>query len=537
MKSACFVIFVLIFTLISKAQDQKYIDSLYHQLKSLNEDTAKINMLNKIASELQYVNQEQIHAMAQQALNLSIAAGYKSGIAEAYYNIGNYYRLKSVYDPAIEYAFKSMDLMEQTENKGGIGRCYNLIGIIYYYLQNYSVSLDYFTKALQISVDQKDKKWIAGNYNNIGLVYEHKGSFDKSLEYYLKALEINIELNNKNWIATNYANIGSLYQSMGNPKCLEYFFKRLNLKKEINDAAGIAVSEYLIGKYFNSQKQFSEALPYLEESLKLNDSVGSLLQATRISNELSITYAGLKNFENAYKFHQLYKRLDDSLNFEENTQKITRLEMQHGFKKDQTLTDIKNQKSFIIRTAIGVCLIFLIILTILLINRQKAKANHHKQEEKKLQLENKLMQEELLFKDKLLQDNIDYLVTKNNLIASVSEKLISRRPSFNLENQHLINEIVLELQVGMENDLWEEFELTFNQVHSDFYKNLNLKLPLLSSSEKKLCAFLRLNMTTREIAAITRQSVSSIETARTRLRKKLNLANSEITLQEYMKQF
>lgn len=537
MKAAYITLLILVIGITCKTQDQKYIDSLMLKLKTIQGDTARINLLNQIASDLQYVNQEQIHEIAVQALDLSTKADYSEGVAEAFYNIGNFYRLKSVYDLAIDYAFKSLDLMEKNQNISGTGRCYTLIGIIYYYLQNYEISLDYFKKALQISVSQQDKKWIAGNYNNIGMVYEHTGIYDKSLDYYMKALEINTEMNNKNWIATNYANIGSLYQAMGNPKCLDYFMKRLELKKELNDAAGISISNYFIGKYYNSQKQFHHSLPYLLEAKKLNDSTGSLLQTTRIAEELSYTYAGLNQFENALQFHEMFKQLSDSLNLVENTQKITRLEMQYRFKKDQALITVKNEKNSILRIILASFLVFSITTTILLINRQKAKAKQHDQEEKKLHLENRLLQEELNFKEKLLQDNIVYLLTKNNLLASVTEKLMSKRNAFNPENQHLINEVILELQQALENDLWEEFEVRFNQVHSDFYKNLNVKFPHLSPGEKKLCAFLRLDLTSKEIAAITSQNINSIETARTRLRKKLIPPNSELNLQEFLKQF
>jgi len=531
------ILLTLLLCFKGTCQDQKYIDSLMSGLDSGLEDTVRINLLNRIASELFYVNQEQIYDIAQQALELSETSDYKTGIAEAYKNLGIYFRLKGVYELAIDYAYKSLDLMEQTNNISGIGRCYNLIGIIYYNLDNNEIGLEYFSKALEIAIQQNDRKWMSGNYNNQGLVYENIGEYGKALECYNKALEINIELNNKNWIATNYGNIGSLYQVMGNPKCLDYYFKRLQLKVELNDAAGISFSSYLIGKYYNAQNKFKDALPFLIDSYSINDSIGSLLQASRIAFELSRAFAGLKNYEEAYKYHVLYKQHDDSLNFEESTQKITRLEMQYNFKKEQSLKEMRYQKTKLLQFALGIFLVSMIITVILLISRQKAKANQQTLEQKKMHLENSLMQEELIFKDELLQDNIDYLVTKNNLISTISEKLIKEKPAFVKENHHLINEIILELQSGKDNDLWEEFELRFNQVQVDFYKNLNNTAPNLTLNDKKLCAFLRLNMSSREIAAITHQSISSIETARTRLRKKLQISNSDLTLPEYLSQF
>ncbi|MCD4747537.1 MAG: hypothetical protein K8R58_14675, partial [Bacteroidales bacterium] len=64
----------------------------------------------------------------------------------------------------------------------------------------------------------------------------------------------------------------------------------------------------------------------------------------------------------------------------------------------------------------------------------------------------------------------------------------------------------------------------------------NNKFPDLTANEKKLCAFLRLNMTTKDISAITHQTSNSIEVARTRLRKKLNLSNKDINLVTFISQ-
>jgi len=106
--------------------------------------------------------------------------------------------------------------------------------------------------------------------------------------------------------------------------------------------------------------------------------------------------------------------------------------------------------------------------------------------------------------------------------------------NFKKENQLLIKSIIEDLENTQEDSVWEEFETRFHQVHNKFYEKLNETHPNLSPNERKLCAFLRLNMSTKEISSITGQSFRSIEVARTRLRKKLNLTNSDIGLIEYL---
>jgi DNA-binding CsgD family transcriptional regulator len=120
-----------------------------------------------------------------------------------------------------------------------------------------------------------------------------------------------------------------------------------------------------------------------------------------------------------------------------------------------------------------------------------------------------------------------YMIRKNELITSVFEKLIQSKLLFKKENQKIIDEIIHDLQSSTDDDVWTEFEVRFQQVHNDFYTKLNERFPNLSANEKRLSAFLRLNMSTKEISAITYQSPNSITVARSRLRKKLGLDTDE----------
>jgi len=119
------------------------------------------------------------------------------------------------------------------------------------------------------------------------------------------------------------------------------------------------------------------------------------------------------------------------------------------------------------------------------------------------------------------------LARSNEFITNVTEQLLQSKLNLNKESQAEIGRIIKEMQSHTNQDIWAEFELRFQQVYNDFYDKLQEKFPNLSANEKKLCAFLKLNMTTKEISAITYQSVNSIVVARSRLRKKLGLESEE----------
>ncbi len=84
-------------------------------------------------------------------------------------------------------------------------------------------------------------------------------------------------------------------------------------------------------------------------------------------------------------------------------------------------------------------------------------------------------------------------------------------------------------------NVFNEFKYYFEQVHPSFYKNIEEKCPDLTIKEKRLCAFLRLGLSTKDIASITFTEVRSVESARNRLRKKLDIASDE-SLIEFLSQ-
>jgi len=146
---------------------------------------------------------------------------------------------------------------------------------------------------------------------------------------------------------------------------------------------------------------------------------------------------------------------------------------------------------------------------------------------KKISLEKKTLLFDLDFKNKELTTNVMYLLKKNEFTMNISDKLKKARYDFKPDNRKIIDDIIRELENSSSEGAWKDFEVRFQEVHAGFYKKLNNKYPDLSPNELKLCAFLRLNMSTKEISTITFQSAKSISMARFRLRKKIGVGSYE----------
>lgn len=146
-------------------------------------------------------------------------------------------------------------------------------------------------------------------------------------------------------------------------------------------------------------------------------------------------------------------------------------------------------------------------------------ANYFK-EKYEVENRNRDLEYQMGFKDRELLNKVLQLSSKENVISSVKEKLKKLNGAVK-ENSQVFS--TLETSDKIEKVLWSEFEKHFNSIHPEFYKNIALDYPQLSQNEIRLCAFLRLNLNTKEIATITQKSPHSIETMRSRIRQKLNL--------------
>jgi DNA-binding CsgD family transcriptional regulator len=92
------------------------------------------------------------------------------------------------------------------------------------------------------------------------------------------------------------------------------------------------------------------------------------------------------------------------------------------------------------------------------------------------------------------------------------------------EKKSLVN--LIDSNISSSHD-WKVFESNFNQVHEEFLKKLQLEHPQLSHGDLKLAAYLRMNLSTKEIAQLLNITVRSVELKRYRLRKKLNITTDE----------
>lgn len=159
------------------------------------------------------------------------------------------------------------------------------------------------------------------------------------------------------------------------------------------------------------------------------------------------------------------------------------------------------------------------------------------QEKKLIQMERDRLEESIMFKQKELINSTHNIVDKNKLLFEIKEMLQSIYKEKNIETRDSkLKKIFNIIDSKMNNrEDWAVFESSFLEVHQSFFERLKADFPLLSTTELKLCAYIKLNKSTKEIASLMNISVRGVETSRYRLRRKVGLDRNDNILDVLMK--
>ena len=146
-------------------------------------------------------------------------------------------------------------------------------------------------------------------------------------------------------------------------------------------------------------------------------------------------------------------------------------------------------------------------------------------EKKIIKLKNEKLRNEMIHRDKELANQTMDLIHKNKFLSKIKEDLekikgASSDESLNSKISSMIARITKDVD---HNKQWEVFETAFDEVHEDFLNRLKARFPTLTPKELRLCAYLRMNISTKEIAPLMNISIRGVEICRYRVRKKLNI--------------
>lgn len=159
---------------------------------------------------------------------------------------------------------------------------------------------------------------------------------------------------------------------------------------------------------------------------------------------------------------------------------------------------------------------------IIKMNQNKLELKEIEKKQALMSIENEKLQQDIEGKNRELAISTMSMIKKNQFLSKLKKDLK------NIDSMQNISSVIRVIDRNLNNrDDWKFFEEAFNNADKDFLKKVKQSHPILTNNDLRLCAYLRLNLSSKDIAPLLNISLSSVEIKRYRLRKKMNLSRNE----------
>ena len=506
---------------------------------------------NELMGELYQLNNNIQPAINYYLISAKIyeELNYIEKLSSIYGNLGMlYYNNNYDTERTLFYYRKSLDYAVQLNDKKLIADAYNRIGRILFNQNNLEDALYYFEKSKEIFNNLNDIRGEAISLNNIGEVYRRKGNLNQATTYYTKSIKLNINSNDLRLRAINYENIGQIASMQGDiDRAFEYYNKSILLYIQTGDIMGLTDLQILMADEYVKSNSINKAYTSYKNAYDNAIENNNWEQIQKSSAGLSRVFEVEKNYKKSLDYIRTYsqysdsilkKRMNDEL-FDLQSHFLRNIKEKEIQIKDSDIELLQNENEInnLKQNILILGVVVLIILTALTFIRLRFKVKKEKlinQKDRQLhEAEQNLLKVEIASKDNDLINFALHLVQKNKVLKQLKSDLNNLSASNDDELNRKLKELSIHVQQSLQiNKDIEEFQQKVDVAYDDFFKKLKVKFPSLTNNEKRLCALLRLNLSTKEISSLNNTSIKAVEMGRYRLRKKFNINNKQ-SLSEY----
>ena len=539
-----FILFLSIPSVIMAVPGHDKGRSVYREALSLTEhgqNAKALFLLNQLSDSL-----SMLHSGVSEQKLLMDVNGLK---AKNYMALGDMDKALRLYRDAMKRA-KSL-----SDERSLALFCNEVFGI-YYSARQYSNAEDLLLRALEININLKDSSNIRNNYNNLGLISYNQKKYKEAFRYMDEALRYTPKGDRlgRSLVYTNRAEVfcglGDYARADVELSKASHLQKGLRFNSDIlQTMLNTAYVKAMLGKNDDARhmvKLIHTCLP----KTPLTVQTRSYRQLTDISFILGDSIEALHNILK-------YEETGDSVWNDNSDEQLRQLLVAYDSER------LKNQNSRleasvdIYRTiasrrtlmifVVAVFLVILAVLIVLLLLRIRADRRKNRlinlQRDRLLLYEQREHERQQREMTNQLDSKNRQLTTYTIDLASISEfhsKLcdeptevrdeMAKNKSF---DKSRLNAIIHALRHYEDKPVSEDFRVYFDEVHPDFLNRLSQRYPNLSKIDLRLCAYLHIGMSTKEISALTYREVRSVESSRHRLRKKLGVPLG-MSIQEFL---
>lgn len=392
----------------------------------------------------------------------------------------------------------------------------NNLGVIYMQMQNHHKAIEVYKELL------KEKKDIA-YYDNISSSYNSIESFDSSLLYIDSALYYSSTSYDSLIVMVHKSNL--LIRKSELQKAKQCNGECVRLMRVCKD------NKLIYNVYLNSacisanEGNLLDALALIEKAQIVSEALegANINYHDHIKLKAEI-YRAMNDYKTALDCLFEYDSIRDVLSLQQNNEKIydiihqqeTRI-LEQQYEAEHQIA--KQRQQYVVIIAMLIIVFVVVVMCFLIKNRRQKEI---------------LLKQEIDVRDREITAKSMGKMQSNELLNDVIEKLSEMEVH---PEKNILSNAIRDLKTLVDVDTKKDFDLHFVQMHPDFYQKLLTDFPKLTQNELRLCAFVKSNLSIKEIAAINGISADSVKTARKRLRKSLNLTGEDVSLLEFLSKY
>lgn len=452
-----------------------------------------------------------------------------------------------------EYYFKGLKTVDKMKHQGLKGDFYNNIGVSYYRTGKSDKADKYYNMALEWADKYHKQNLLYIVNRNLSVLCAEKNDFDKATDYALKAIQHVDEKEDPASFYSNQTIIGDLYCRKGdNNLGYVYLSNAYKNLERLGEKSDLFATCLCLMDYFEKGQNKSNAEIYRSTASRIARETGNPdFQIQLLEKERETASANGDDAGTIASLNRIVE-LKDSIYKSETAMRMDQTQNIYDIERDYLRQSLSISKwdPVAVFTVMGIMVLILVgVLAYLMkIKHNREELIRQKDEAvlKYHELNNERIREEADKRNKI-QHDLD--IHNRKLTSFTLERIESNEKVEDISN--LIRHLILNTSPRDKNTIttlknlltrlnelkydtqWNEFQYYFEKVHPAFYPNLDRMHPGLTAKDRRMCAFISLGMSTKEIASITFKEVRSVESSRNRLRKKLNLS-PETSLSEYL---
>lgn len=248
--------------------------------------------------------------ICQIAIRVAEKMGDRKALGIALCDLGSVYgRQQNKSADALTYLQKSLSILEEVGDKRGQARVLQAIGVAYNLERKHDLSLEYYNKSLALSEQEGgDRNLTALTLNSLGLTHSSMGHYEIGLQFYEKSRVLSEQLNDKSILNMALNNIGTYYIAQARySEALEYLQRSLKVIEEMGsdgDRRSLAYKLQNIGLIYRHQGRHDQALSYAQRSLKILEDIDDKFGIANLQNNIGVIYKSQGLYDRALESFQ-----------------------------------------------------------------------------------------------------------------------------------------------------------------------------------------------------------------------------------------